>query len=156
MEENVQNAYEADKKKSSKRKKAIIIIAAVVVVAVVLIIIFSSANPNKEVAGIYYQVDESYAGGYVIYNSSYFELTEKGEYIEEGLVGTYKYKSGKVIITIKAFGMTIQKVGSCEKGVITFSEKLTFGSSEITDIYYVKLDEPPKNGQKLDKLPTEK
>ena len=52
--------------------------------------------------------------------------------------------------------MTIQKVGSCEKGVITFSEKLTLGSSKITDIYYVKLDEPPKNGQKLDKLPTEK
>ncbi len=156
MEENVQNAYEADKKNSSKRKKAIIIVAAVVVVAVVLIIIFSSANPNKKVAGVYYQLSKSYAGGYTIYTNSYFELTKKGEYIEEGLVGTYKYKSGKVIITQKAFGMTIQRVGFYEKGVITFSEKLTLGSSEITDVHYLKLDEPPESGQKLDKLPTEK
>lgn len=150
MEDNVQNYSAATDAQKAKKKKIIASIVAVVVIAMVAIIVYSAVNKNAKYAGVYYLISENYEGDYFFYGSKYYiELTKDGKFIEEGFLGSYEAKSGKLTLIQSALGMTVMMNATLKNGVLIVNDNST--SSPIR--YYVKLDAPPDNGQVYGKLP---
>ncbi len=149
MEDN--NQYNpADEVKKAKKKKIIALIIAAVVIAVIAIIVYSAVNKNAKYAGVYYLIDENFEGDYFFYGSKYYiELTKDGKFIEEGFLGSYEAKSGKIKLIQSALGMTVMMDATVKNGILIVNDNST--SSSIR--YYVKLDAPPDNGQVYGKLP---
>ena len=151
-----QNSNPQSEVRKMKPIVKLLIVFVIIAVVVAATVIFISVSIQKEkIAGTYYLVSKkAFDDGYYFYGPQHkLELTKDGKYIDEdGLVGTYTCRNGKITITESALGMTMRMYGTLEKGVLTYTN--TF-MGEYTYIY-VKLDTPPENGQLLDKLPTEK
>lgn len=151
MEEHIQNYSAATDVKKAKKKKIIAVIVAVVVIAVVAIIVYSAVNKNAKYAGVYYSISENYEGDYFFSGSKYYiELTKDGKFIEEGFLGSYEVKSGKITLIQSALGMTVMMNATVKNGVLIVNDN---SASSPIRYYYVKLDTPPENGQVYGKLP---
>ena len=140
-------------KKMSPFVKRIIYFAIVGLIVLIAIILISVSIQKNNIAGTYYMVRKRAAGGYYFPEAQYcVELTKDGKFIDEyGITGTYKYSNGKIVISLRVLGMSVRRVGTLEKGVLTYTDNFADNATYT----YVKLDSPPENVQLLDKLPTE-
>ena len=136
-------AYTHAIKANKPKNKLIVIIIAVLLIAVVGIFVFVPMVERSKVIGKYYMYTPNSKGEVRYYSGEdyYIELMAGGKCLYEGISGKYTYKSGKLTMTISAFGIAMNYTGTIEDGVITLKETSLFGPS--TTRYYKKADAFP-------------
>lgn len=130
--------------KTNKSKKKIVTLVVILLVVVVGVLLLSPLIQRAKLVGTYYEYSLNFNGDERFHGEDrYLEFKLNGTCIQDGFMGKYSVKSGKVYIHMSFLGASEVSVGELKGDVFELKQTPLFG--EPTTIYFKKADKYPGN-----------